>query len=107
MKFTKKQYEKINKAFRDLNIDSGSRDIGIFKFASESKRHRMAKFKLCEEYWEEGKPFLCEATANNGKQRFDFVDLLKGEVIEIDVTNRPKREKIPTRRINPLAERDY
>jgi len=112
MKLGKKEFERINQTLRELNIDRDSRHINCFKFASEGHRHRRMKFKVCEELYEQGKPFLCEATANGGKQRFDVVDLLDGEVIEIDFKSTPNREKIQkTRRVKvsaePQAERDH
>lgn len=100
MKLTGKHWKRINQTIRDLKIDNDSRHINHFRFhPTEGKTHRDTKFRICGEMYDNGRPFLCEAFAENRKHKFDIVDLLDGEVIEVDIGNEPDRKGIPTRRV--------
>jgi len=107
MKLTKKHYEKINKTIRTLNIDKDSRQINIYRFTKEGRWHRKKKFEICCELYDKGHPFLTEATANNRKQKFDIVDLLENEVIEVVAKSDTHREKIPSKVTKIYGTRDH
>lgn len=100
MKLTKKDWEKINKTLRELNIDRESaRHINCFRFhgRKESSQHRRMKFELCEEAYDNNQPFLTEAWTNDKKSKFDFIYLLNKEVVEIVIKSDTRREKIPAK----------
>lgn len=91
---TKGEWTKINNTMRELNIDRSCRQINHFKFhPAEGEWHRKKKFDICCSLYDAGKPFLCEAVGCvDGKQRrFDIIDLLENEVIEVESEN--NREK--------------
>ena len=98
MKITKNIQEKINKTMRELNIDRDSRNINHIRIhPTEGVQHFKMKCEVCWNLYHENKPFLCEAFANNRKQKFDVVDLLENEVVEIVIKSDTNREKIPTK----------
>jgi len=98
MKLTKKQMETINKTMRELNIDRDSRQLNCIKIhPAESKKHFDMKCEIAFSLYNNNKPFLTEAFANNRKQKFDIIDLLENEVIECVVKSNTRREKIPAK----------
>ena len=100
MKITKDMQKKVNNTIRTLDIDREStRHMNCFRFHNkhESKIHRRMKFELCEEHYDNDKPFLCEAWTSDKKSKFDFINLLDCEVIECVVKSDTCREKIPTK----------
>ena len=109
MKIGKKEWEQINRTMRDLDIDKDSRQINTFKFTKEGEWHRKKKFDVCCQLYESNHPFLCEAYSNNKKRKFDIVDLIENEVIEIEsvpVTEKATPEKRTTIFRDPQSERD-
>ena len=113
MNIKKEEWKTINSVLRELQIDKDSRQINMIKIhgPKESWLHFMTKVKICWDLYQKGHPFLTEAWANNRKSKFDIVDLLENEVIEIDIKSKPNRKEIPTKitRIcaEPQAERDF
>ena len=98
MKITKKEWGKINKTMRELNIDRDSRQINHIKIhPTESRKHFDMKCEIAFSLYNNNKPFLTEAFANKRKQKFDIIDLLDNEVIEIVVESDTKRENVPAK----------
>jgi len=98
MKLTKKDYEKINKTMRDLKIDNDSRQINCIKIhPTESEKHFKMKCEIAFSLYNNNKPFITEAFANNRKHKFDIVDLLENEVIEVIIKSDTPRVNIPAK----------
>ena len=98
MKITKDIQKQINITMRELNIDRDSRNINHIRIhPTEGFKHFKLKCEACWDLYQENKPFLCEAFANNRKQKFDVVNLIDNEVVEIVIKSDTNREKIPAK----------
>ena len=86
MKFTRNEQMRINNILRSRNIHNDQvKHINCFRFhKSEGKEHRMKKFELCCELYDKGIPFICECFTTDRSRKFDILNLIDNEVIEVE-----------------------
>ena len=89
------------KSIWNLLENDSKRHIGCIRFGKgEAKLHRELKINKCNQLFDVGHLFCCEAEFEDGSGRTDILDLTKGEAVEIVVSEpsssiAEKRKKYP------------
>ena len=78
--------EQINNSIRELDLEQGqAKTMNAIKIhQKEGEEHFKMKCKICWDLHKEDKDFLTEAYTKDRSRKFDIVDLIDCDVIEIE-----------------------